>query len=140
MSILTELMHGKITFSQAAAKATAWAQSIIAGDAVLTEAAGASLSIVKQAASDAITIGDTALATHAGPVADAVEAALETALSRATNGASVAFNPLIDAGIDQFVNVAVSAAHSWALEYKAKLAAPTANDMSAGSMAPAAAA
>jgi hypothetical protein len=124
MSILTELMHREITFSQAATKATAWAQSIIAGNAVLTQAAGETLDIVKQAASDAITIGDSALAAHAAPVADAVEAALETALAGATGGVSVVFNPLIDAGVDQFVNVAVAAAHSWALEYKAKLAEP----------------
>lgn len=126
MSILTELMHGRITFAQAAKEATDWAQSVIAKDAVLTQAAAATLTIVKQGASDAITIGDTALAQHAIPVADAVEAALETALAGATGGVSVVLNPLIDSGIDQFVNVAVAAAHAWALEYKAKLATPAA--------------
>lgn len=125
MSILTELMHGKITFSEAASKAGAWASAIAAHDPALTAAAGAALSVLKQGASDAISIGATALGEHLAPAADAIEAALDVALAKVTGGGSVSFNPLIDAGIDNMAGIAKKAVDAWALEAKAKLSAPT---------------
>lgn len=127
MSILSQLFRRKITFSQAAEQAAKWASDIAAHDPALAQAAGETLSIVKQGASDAIMLADTALGRIILPAADAVEAALETALASATKGASVPFNPIIDTSIDQMANVIKSAADAWALAAKARLAAPPAS-------------
>lgn len=127
MSILTKLLHGEITFSEAISEAAGWAQGVVASDPVFTQAAGDALSAIKQAASDAVTIADSALVPHLAPAADAVEAALETALAGATGGLSVPFNPLIDAGIDRIAGIAKNAADAWALQTKARLAAPAAS-------------
>lgn len=124
MSIITELLHGKITFTQAAAKAGQWASVLVSHDPALTAAAGEALVIVKQGASDAVMLGSTALAEHLAPMADTVEAALELALAKVTGGVSVPFNPLIDAGIDNIAGVAAKAIQAWALETKAALAQP----------------
>lgn len=124
MSYFSDLTHGRITFSQFVTKSAGWAQALTAKDATLAAAAGAALSIVKQGASDAIMIADTALGAHILPAADAVEAALDAALAGATGGVSVPFNPIIDSAIDQMAGVVKKAADAWALQAKAKLAAP----------------
>lgn len=80
----------------------------------------------KQMLSDAIGMADSALSSHVGEVADAAETALEAALAKATNGISVPFNPLIEDGIDKLAAAAVAAAHLWAMQTKARLAAPAA--------------
>lgn len=123
MSILSDLLHKRITFRQAADEASGWAQTLAAKDPALTQAAGDVLSIIKQGASDAIMLADTALGPHILPAADAVELALEAALAKATGGLSVPFNPIIDSAIDQMAGVVKKAADAWALSAKAKLAA-----------------
>lgn len=124
MSIFSQLTHGKITFSQAAAQATDWTSKVIASDPALTTAAAGLLSAVKQGASNAIMLADTALGPMIAPAADGVEVALDAALASATKGLSVPFNPIMDATIDQFAAVVKAAADSWALSAKARLAAP----------------
>lgn len=123
MSILTELLRGKITFTQAAAKAAGWAAGIASHTPALTAAAGELLSAVKQGASEAIGDADTALVAHLSPIVEAVETALEKALAGITGGLSVPFNPLIDAGIDRLAAITKQAAEVWALEAKGKIAA-----------------
>ena len=126
MSILSDLMSGKITWNTASTEATAWAEKLIASDATLTGAAETILSDVKQAASDAITMADSALAAYVLPASKSVEAALEAALAGATKGMSVPFNPMISDGIDSIANAIKNEADAWALKTKASLAsAPT---------------
>lgn len=124
MSILTQLFHRQITFSQAAEEAAAWAKTLTANDPTLAAAAGAALSIIKQGASDAIMLANTALGQHIQPAADAVEIALDAALAKATGGLSVPFNPIMDSAVDQMANVVKAAADAWALKAKAALVNP----------------
>jgi hypothetical protein len=122
MSILSQLFKKNITFTQAATQAAEWASQVAAHDPVLVQASGEALSIIKQGASNAIMLADTALGQIISPAADAVELALETALAKATGGVSVAFNPMISSSIDQMAAVVKTAADAWAMEAKAKLA------------------
>ena len=122
MSILSDLLHKRITFSQAASEAAAWAQSLITHDASLTNSAGAILSDVKQGASNAVEAADSALASHYDAIVTGTEAVLEGALAKATGGASVAFNPFISDGISRFAAAARSQVDAWELQAKAKLA------------------
>lgn len=124
MSILTDLLAKKITFSQAAAEAGAWASALVAKDPMLTAAAGQVLSEVKQAASNAVVQADSALGAYIAPAASAVEVALDAALAKATGGVSVPFNPFINDGIDTIANAIKAEADTWALKAKAALAAP----------------
>lgn len=124
MSILTDAIHKKITWTQAAAEAAQWATGWLSKSPEATAAVGAALSDAKQMLSDAIGMADTALAGHVGEVADATEAALEAALAKATGGISVPFNPLISDGIDKLAAAGAAAAHLWAMQTKAKLATP----------------
>lgn len=122
MSILTDLYHGKITFQQAAQKAEGWASALVAHDPTLTAAAGAILADVKQGASNAIDMADTALGAFIGPAALATETALEAALAGVSKGATLPFNPLITDGIDRIAAAVKAEADAWALKAKAELA------------------
>lgn len=121
MSILTDLIEQKITFSQAASEAEACAAKLIGNDATLTAATGSILSDVKQAASNAVDMADSALASYILPASKAVETALETALAGATKGLTIPFNPLISDGIDTIANAIKAEADAWALKTKAAL-------------------
>ena len=128
MSILTALLEHKITWDQAKTEAESWASHLVGADPTLTATVGAVLSDVKQAASNAIDMADSALAVWIGPAATATETALEAALAGVTKGASLPFNPLITDGIDRIANAIKAEADTWALKAKATLAgAPPAN-------------
>ena len=124
MSILTDLLHRKITFGQAAEKAAGWANALISHDANLSSTAGAVLSDVKQGASNAVAAADGALADHYAELVTGGEALLEGALAKATGGATVPFNPIISDGIDNIAAMLKAGADAWALRTKAELAAP----------------
>lgn len=137
MSILTDLIEGKITFGQAAAEAGQWASNLVSHDSTLSGAAGAVLSDVKQAASNAVDMADTALGGYILPAAKGVEGLLETALAGATGGVSVPFNPLISDGIDRIANAVKAEADAWSLKAKGQLAAPAAAPAPQSQVAPA---
>jgi hypothetical protein len=124
MSILTDLFEKKITFAQAAQEAAKWASNLINHDPALSNAASAVLSDVKQAASNAVEMADTALGVAIIPAAKAAEVALDAALASVTKGASVAFNPFVNDGIDRMAAAVKAEADAWALKAKAALAAP----------------
>lgn len=134
MSILTELLEKKITFSQAAQKAAGWAQAIVAHDPTLSGTANAVLSDVKQGASNAVDIADSALSASIMPAAKGVESLLENALSAATKGVTVPFNPLISDGIDRIADAIKAEADAWALKAKATLATPQSPSASSNSI------
>lgn len=123
LSILTDLIQKKITFSQAEQEIVSWATHLTASDPTAAAAVGALVSDAKQAASDAITIGDTALGAIIAPASLAVETAVESALSAATHGVSNIFNPLISAGIDTIANALKAQIDASAMKAKAQLAA-----------------
>ena len=127
MSILTDLFEKKITFSQAAAETVGWGEKIIASDATLTAAVGTVVSDAKQAASNAVTMADTAVGAAILPAAKGVEVALDAALATVTKGVSTPFNGFINDGIDTMANAIKAEADAWALKAKAALAAPSPN-------------
>lgn len=124
MSILTDLLAKKITFAQAVAEAAGWAQKLVASDPTLTAAAGAVLSDVKQAASNAVDMADTWIGQHVGPMTLAIETAADSALAAATGGKSVPFNGFVNDGIDRMVQAGKAELDAWALKAKASLATP----------------
>ncbi len=126
MSILTDLVQGKITFQQAVAEASAWSQKVVAADPTLTAVSGAVLSDVKQAASNAVDMADTWIGQHVAPMTLAIETAADAALAAATGGKSIPFNGFVNDGIDRMVQAGKSELDAWALKAKAELAAPAA--------------
>lgn len=122
MSILSELRKGNITWSQAESQVVAWGEKIIAGDPTLTNAVGAVVSDIKQAASNAIGDADAAFVAFIGPATQGLEGALDTALAGYTHGFSLVLNPLINDTIDKIEAAAVAEANTWALKAKAALA------------------
>ena len=122
MSILTDLINKKITFAQAATKAEGWVSNIVGKDASLQVKSSAVLSNVKQAASNAVAIGDTVLGDVIGPATTGTEVLLEAALAKATGGVSVAFNPLISAGVSSIASAVKAQVDAWELETLGKLA------------------
>ena len=122
MSILTALLEHKITWDQAKTEAEQWAENLVAHDSTLTATTGALLSDVKQAASNAIDMADTALGAVIGPAATATETALDAALAAATKGVSTPFNIFINDGIDRIAGAIKAEADAWSLKAKAQLA------------------
>jgi hypothetical protein len=121
MSILSQAFAGKITWSQAASQADAWAAKWINNDPTATQFVGGVLSTVKQGLSDAISAASSTLATNKTNIAKATEVALEAELAAITHGLSLPANPFITEGIDGLVNAAVTAAQAWGLSAKAAL-------------------
>lgn len=121
MSILSDWMGHKISFSTAADEAGQWVAKLVDGNQLATAAGGALLSDLKRAASDAITVGDSVL----GPIilnsAKVVEVELEAMLAKATGGVSVIANPLINAGIDTMALSLKNVIDVWATQAKAQL-------------------
>ena len=124
MSILTDLLAKKITFNQAATEAGAWAQKVVAADPTMTAAAGAVLSDVKQAASNAIDMADTWVGQHIGPMTTSIETAADAALAAATGGKSISFNGFVNDGIDRMVAAGKAELDAWALKAKASMIPP----------------
>ncbi len=136
MSILSQVLSGKITFGEAAAKIAADASKLINSDPTLAQTVGAIQSDLKQAASEAVTMADSALGKYIAPATAGIEAAADLALAGVTGGKSIPFNPLINDGIDRIAAAIKSEADAWALKAKAALVTPPAATVtSAGSQA-----
>lgn len=121
MSDLTDLIEGKHTFSQIAAKYAAMASTLISHDPLLQNAASAILTDVKQAASNAVTLADTYIGAAILPAAKGVEIALDASLATLTKGVSIPFNGFVNDGIDQMAAAIKAEADSWSLRAKAAL-------------------
>lgn len=100
MSIITQLLGGKITWSQAEAEAESWFAKIAgAAPAGAVADAGAALSDLKQAASDALGLADTALGPIFAVGTAAVETAANTALVAAIGPGATSITPAMDAAL-----------------------------------------
>lgn len=127
MSIFSQLINGKLTFSQAVTQGEAWFSTLLAKAPPGVQADVANgLSSFKQAASNAIAIADTALGPILATATLAVEAAANTALDSATAGAAVPLNPAVDAGISSVINALHAELDATAAKYRAQLASPPA--------------
>jgi hypothetical protein len=121
VSILLDLIRGKITFATAATEAGQWAQKVVAANPQAQAFASASLSAVKQGASNAVALADTELADHYAQIVGAVEAGADAALSGATGGKALPAVPLVNATIEQIAAAGKAALDAWALQAKANL-------------------
>lgn len=125
MSIISDALKGKISWITAAHDIVQWGEKLIAGNPAASAFVANAVSAGKQFASDAISIADSEFAQYLHPITDATEVALETGLAAITKGATVPFNAAISNAIDRLAASSQASAHLWALETKAKLAAPT---------------
>jgi hypothetical protein len=128
MSILNDLLKGKITFATAAAEAEQWAANIVAHDANLAPAAASVLADVKQGASNAVELAGTELGGLISNVTSPLESALDAMLAKASGGVSLPFNALVNHSIDTIAAAVQAEVTAWTAKTKASLAgAPTQN-------------
>lgn len=127
MSILSDLLEHKITFSQAVTKAEAWWGNLLthAPPAVQSGVAQAE-SDFKQAAGNAVALADTALGPLMATATVAVNTAVNGALTAAMGGAGAPLIPAVDAGIDAVINGLHAEIDAVAAEFRAKLVTPAA--------------
>ena len=121
MSILTDLLNKKITFSQAASEAEQWASHIVAGDSNLTVAIGVVTSDLKQAASNAVALADTALGALISPAATTVETVANELLTKAIGPSASVITPAIDNAITTSANALKAEIDAAATALRAKL-------------------
>jgi len=127
VSILSDLMSKKITFSQAASEFVSWGEKLIGSNAAASAAVAAAVSDAKQAASNAVALADTALGALLMPATIAVEAAANGAITSAIGPvAAGALTPAVDSAITNIANALKAEIDAAALAVRAKLA-PTVN-------------
>lgn len=132
MSILTDLLSHKITFSQAVAEGEQWAANLVKNNPAATAFAGAALSDLKQAASNAVDLADKALGpiVHAGSIA--VQTAANAAIISAVGPAGAALTPAVDSAIDNITAALKAEIDAAALQAKAAMAPAPAAAQPAG--------
>lgn len=121
MSILSDLLAHKITFSQAVTEAEQWAANLVKNNPAATAAAGAALSDFKQAASNAVDLADKAVGALLQPATVTIEAAADAALARAIGPGAVALSPIVDSGIDNAAAMLKAVIDASAMKAKAAL-------------------
>jgi hypothetical protein len=124
MSILSDAFSKRITWTTAATQIGQWFAQILGPNASgeAAQQAGALMSDLKQAASDAIGLADTALGPILAAGALAVEGAADTALKAAIGPAATIITPAIDAAITQAENALVAAIKARSVALRASLA------------------
>jgi hypothetical protein len=127
MSILTEVLHGKLSFSDAAAKIEADAVALVNHlPAPLHDAINAILPDLKQAASNAVDMGDTAMKAALDVGLTAITPAISAALAHYVPAGTVLTPMAIDA-LDRMVAAFKAEIDALAFEAKAAMvAAPAA--------------
>jgi hypothetical protein len=128
MSILTDLLSGKITFSQAATEVEQWGEKVLglagANSAASSDVASA-VSDLKQAASNAVALGDTALGGLIAVGAPLVEGAFNGVVTKALGGTIAGqLTPAVDSSIDDIASALKAEIDAAALAIRAKLATP----------------
>jgi hypothetical protein len=125
MSILSDLLSKKITFSQAADEVVQWGEKMIGGNAAASQAVSAAVSDLKQAASNAVALADTALGALLQPATVAVEAAASGAITAAIGPvAAGALTPAVDSAIDNITAALKAEIDAAAMSARAALAKP----------------
>lgn len=124
MSILSDLLNRKITFSQAATQIESWGVSIVrnlANDPTVIATTGAVVSDLKQAASDALSIADN----FAGPIlaseAAMIEASADAVFKAYFGPYAVIASKATHDSVDRIAAGLAALIHSKALEYKASM-------------------
>ena len=126
MSILSDLLEGKITFAQAVTEGETWFGKLLTNSPPSVQAGVAQAeSDFKQAASNAVALADTAVAPLLATATVAVNTAVNGALVAATGGAAAPLTPLVDAGIDSIINALHAEIDAVAAQFRASLGAAT---------------
>lgn len=100
MSILSDLIHKRITFTQAATEIGSWFKNDISHlDPTVQADIASAVSKAKQAASNAVQLADTWVAPHLADATNAVEAAADALLLKATAGVAAPAIPLVNDGL-----------------------------------------
>jgi hypothetical protein len=132
MSILTDLLAKKITFSQAAAEVVQWGEKLIAKDPNVTNAVGVIVSDGKQAASNAVALAGTALGNLIAPAASVVESTTNALIVQAVGPlAASELTPAADNAIETIASFLKSEIDAAVTAAKAALATPAAPAASA---------
>jgi hypothetical protein len=130
VSILTDLMEKKITFSQAVTEGAQWFEKDVLGEssAAAQQDAASALSNFKQAASNAIALGDTAIGGMLIIGGKAVEVAANTTIAGIIGpNAAAELTPGLDASIDDGVAALKAEIDAVAASARAKLTTPKAS-------------
>lgn len=127
MSILSSLFRGKITFSTAATQIEAWAAQTVDANPALAETAGAVVSDLKQAASDAIGAADSMAGPLLAAGADVVSQAFDVAAKAYLGPFGAVVSPAAHDAIDRIRDGLKAAIDAEALALKASLAPATAS-------------
>lgn len=122
MSILSDLLHGKITFGTAEQEIEQWMEGIVKNDPAMTAAAGAIGSDLKQAASNAIALADTALGALIAPATTVVETAVNGLITSAIGPGAVVLTPAVDSAITTMTNALKAEIDAAATKARAALA------------------
>ncbi len=124
MSILSDAWTGKITWATAVQEIEADVSKAFNNNPAATAAAGAILTDLKQAASNAIGYADTAFGALVGPATVTVEATVNALLVRAVGPVSGVVTPSVDLAIVSASNALKSAIDAEAVKFRASLAGP----------------
>lgn len=128
MSILSDLLNGKITFGQAVTEGGQWFSAILAkAPPEVQSDVAAGLSDFKQAASNAVMLADTALGPILAVGTVAVESAANVALTSIA-GPAVAgqISPGLDAALSQGAAALKAEIDAVAAQVRAKILGATA--------------
>lgn len=127
MSILSDVWNKKITFETAAIEIGQWVSKMVSTNAVTVAAAGAIQSDLKQAASNAVALADTALGALIAPAAMTIEAAANTLIIKAIGPGAVVITPAVDAAITTAANALKAEVDAVAAQIRSQLTASAAS-------------
>lgn len=127
MSIISDALSGRTTWSTAANQIAGWFARIAgpAASADVLQKSGALMSDLKQAASDAVSLSETLMGPLLSAGALAVEAAADTALKAAIGPAASMLTPAIDTAISDVETQLIAAIRTRSAAIRASLS-PTA--------------
>lgn len=121
MSIFSDAANGKITFSTAVAEIGQWVSKWVSSDPTALAVAGQVESDLKQAASNAVAIADTALGTLIATAGISVETAANTLITKSIGPGAVLLTPAVDAAITTATNALKSEIDGVAAQIRASL-------------------
>lgn len=125
MSIVNDLIKGRITFSQVATQIAQWADKVFASNGTATQFESATVSALKQGASNLVALADSELASHYDVMLASVTSAADVALAKVTGGLAIPAVPLMNQTIKDLAAAGKHALDVWALQSQAALNPPT---------------
>ena len=124
MSIISQLLSGKISFGTAVVQIEQWFAKELSGSSPAAAAAQAAVSDLKQAASNAVFLADTAPGGLLNTGAVAVEGAANAAITAALGPVAPQLTPAVDSAILHIASSLKAAIDAEAARIRASLATP----------------